>query len=175
MIHKWLKRLISVLEIGGGFLGLVICLSTLFSSSGSLPEVVVSLVFSGVFIFGIIAGVCLIEDRKSGTILSLLFQAIQIFRLSSGLITFSFGSGFVFSLVIVNGQFNLEFNLGSQFFLSLFQDNAPFGFGINLISLFFFLYLLCILISEREQKTDEQEEADLIEDDEQPSSFRNFS
>ncbi len=176
MIHKWLKRLISVLEIGGGFLGLIICLSALFNPSDTFANTALLLLFSVVFFFGIIAGVCLIENRKYGTILSLLYQAIQVFELSSGLITYSLGSGIVFNLVILNRQFSFEFTFGSHFSLYFFQADAPFGLGINLVALFFFLYLLGVWINESKQKTeqqgtDEQQEADLAEDDKQPFIF----
>ncbi len=140
IMDRWIKRLISVLQIGGGFFGFTLILQGFTSNELTPMFVILNVVFSLVFLFGIIAGFALIENKKLGVLLSQIYQGIQILMISSPIIVYTFSSGFMVGVSCMGANIGAFFRLGSHYYFYLFQD-APWGIGVNFVALFFFLYL----------------------------------
>jgi len=93
-MNKWVKYLLIVLEVGGGFAGI----ATMFISQQwnmSMPIYAwIGFIFVGfMFLFGIVAGLALIDSPQLGAALSAVYQALQIPVISSPLLTYEFLSG----------------------------------------------------------------------------------
>lgn len=135
-MNRWIRRLLLVAEIGGGFLGLALVLHTLMAKPVNTVTAVVSAIFSGLFLFGIIAGLALVERPALGLRLSAVYQALQVPVFASPLVTYLFMSGLMVGVVVrpQNGFPNLSANLyfGSQFQFFIHQS-APLQVGINLV------------------------------------------
>ncbi|MBU1113272.1 MAG: hypothetical protein KKH93_05305 [Candidatus Omnitrophica bacterium] len=142
-MNKWIKRLLIVFEIGGGFTGFVIILSALFSSQMQLIYILVSILFALFFLFGVFSGLCLIEDQKTGIKLSIVYQGIQIVKLSSPIVTYFFVSGFHLTPEIAFNRISIFFKLGAEFSFFILSKN-PWSIGVNIVALGLFIYLLRI-------------------------------
>ncbi|MBU2266370.1 MAG: hypothetical protein KJ977_04950, partial [Candidatus Omnitrophica bacterium] len=130
-------------EIGGGFTGFVIILSALFSSQMQLIYILVSILFALFFLFGVFSGLCLIEDQKTGIKLSIVYQGIQIVKLSSPIVTYFFVSGFHLTPEIAFNRISIFFKLGAEFSFFILSKN-PWSIGVNIVALGLFIYLLRI-------------------------------
>ncbi len=140
-MNRWIKWLLSVLQIGGGFLGFTLILQSIVSIEMTPILAVLNVFFSLIFIFGIVAGLVLNENDKLGIQLSLIYQGIQILIISSPFIVYSFSSGFLVSVSVQSAEFGSSFRIGSHYYLYLF-DGSPWGIGVNLVALLLFIYLL---------------------------------
>ncbi|UCC21790.1 MAG: hypothetical protein JSW23_08225 [Planctomycetota bacterium] len=151
-MNKWFTRLIIILQIGGGFAG-VVSIAPNFVSTDSTPlSFVLNTIFTGLFLFGIVAGLSLIEKPKLGLLLSQVYQAVQIPAIASSVLVYTLSSGLTACLLIQQGgDIGCNLNLGVQYRFMLFSG-VPWGFGINIPPLIFFI----ILHKAQLQKTQSQ-------------------
>jgi hypothetical protein len=149
-MNKWMKRLLVVFQIGGGFAGLVVGAQYLFMSDASVTSVIICLIFSTIFVFGIVTGLVLIENERVGILLSQIFMGIQIPLLSSPIIEYKLISGLGVVVFFQAAKVGLNSWLGCHYTFYLFRE-APWGIGMNLVALMFFIYLARLRKSKTER------------------------
>lgn len=136
-----------VLEVGGGFAGISM-IFILQQWNTSMPIYAwIGFIFVGfMFLFGIVAGLALVEKPQLGAVLSAVYQAIQIPVMSSPLLTYEFLSGLRIGIGWFKGSPAFLFGFGARctFFLSRRSDS--WLIGVNALALFLFVYLLLQLI-----------------------------
>jgi len=154
-MNNWIKRLLIVFEIGGGFLGLSVASQNLLSNELNSTSKIISAIFAGLFALGIVAGVMLAENRKSAFRFSLLYQILQIPQFVSPVLTYVFTSGFMLGvhaqLTLDDVKFGASTRLGSEFQFHFFQGiypGRPFIVGINLVAVVFLIILVCAVRKE---------------------------
>jgi len=93
-MNRWIRRVLVVLEVGGGFAGISILLfSRQWNASVPVTVWTLSSLFALLFFFGIVAGLALMEAPKLGITLSAVYQALQTPAISSPVLTYSAFSG----------------------------------------------------------------------------------
>lgn len=139
----WLKRLLLVFEIGGGFLGLAMTAQNLFTSEAEKLVLTPGIGFGLLYLFGIIAGLVLAENERAGILLSLIYHALQVPVFASSYLTYSFSSGFCLNIWLGAESTGTNFYLGSHFAFYVLSE-MPWSFGLNLFAVIVFMYLLII-------------------------------
>jgi len=145
-VNRWMRRILAVLEIGSGFMGIVALLLAKPWTRGLSPGTfAVSLVFLCLALLGIAGGLLVAETNRLGLWLSLIYQMVQIPIISSAALTYQFLPG----IQIIGGRFGdlrtILFQCKSNFTISIGQTPELSGWGLNLSALFFFLYLAWLL------------------------------
>ena len=131
-----------VLEVGGGFAGLTMLLMEHpWRANIPLNMRIFSALFGILYIFGIVAGLTLVEWSRLGIRLSLIYQALQIPVISSPLITYELFSGLQIGLGCREDKFFILCQVGSRIVLYVMRKNL-WGIGINVLALALFVYLL---------------------------------
>ena len=94
-MNKWIKYFLIVLEVGGGFAGISIMFIFQQWNTGTSHYFwwAFSIYVVFLFLFGIVAGLALVEKPQLGAALSAVYQALQILVISSPLLTYEFFSG----------------------------------------------------------------------------------
>jgi hypothetical protein len=143
-MNKWIKYLLIVLEVGGGFAG--ISMMFIFqqwrASTSHYFWWVFSIYVCFLFLFGIVAGLALVERPQVGAALSAVYQSLQIPVISSPLLTYEFLSGFQLGVGWTKGSPAFFVEYGARLALQLSMRTAPWFIGINMLALAFFIYLL---------------------------------
>jgi hypothetical protein len=167
-MNKWIKRLLLIFEIGGGFLGLALIAKGVAASEITPVFIMLNVIFAGLFSLGIVAGLALVEKPHLGLRLSLIYQALQIPMFASPVITYILTSGFMVGvyLQLVTGQFKFgaNFNLGSQFQFHLFKD-MPWLLGVNIVAVVLFVAVRKVIRSEPEPKDGEVSSENTLSDE----------
>jgi len=145
-MNKWVKYLLIVLEVGGGFSGILLIL-ILQQWNPSIPEhagFFYIFCISLLFLFGIVAGLALVERPELGSALSVFYQALQIPVVSSRLLTYEFLSGLQVGVGWQEGKPAVFFEFGSRLALGFMMRTAPYPgmIGVNMLALVLFVYLL---------------------------------
>ena len=145
-MNRWMRRIVAVLEIGSGFMGIVALLLVAPWTKDSSPgTLIVSLVALCLGFLGIVAGLLVAESRQLGLWLSLPYQMAQIPVIASVAVTYQFLPG----LQIVAGRFGdlnaVLFQCQSNFTFSIGRPPDVSSCGLNLSALFLFLYLAWVL------------------------------
>ncbi len=145
-MNRWMRRIVAVLEIGGGFMGiLALLVAKPWAKDFSLGTVITLLVFLCLVLLGLAAGLLVAERREPGLWLSLLYQVVQIPMIVSAAVTYQFLPG----IQIVAGRFGdfhgVLFQCQSKFAFFIGRVPDASGWGLNLSALFFFLYLAWVL------------------------------
>ncbi len=159
----WGTRVIGVLQIGGGFLGLTTTLELLVTREHSLATAIVTLVIMGVFVFGILAGLALLERRRFGIRGSQMFQLIQIPILASSLLVYRLSAGLLIGVGIGGRETQLAFvsRLGTDWELYVGADR-PWLVGINLAAVAALVFLWRVehtLVKPRATKVETEQAA----------------
>ena len=143
ILEVWIKRSIAILEIGGGFTGFINILGAIQTGSGlTFLSGILFFVFAAIYVFGIVAGIALLEGVGNGVKWSMAFQAIQIPYLSSPFLNYQFVSGFHLTLYVASfGNVGLKTYLGSIFSFYLWSPDVKLSVGVNIVSLSLFYYL----------------------------------
>src|ERR1035441_497813 len=102
-MNRWLKRLLLVASIGGGFTGAIIAS---MQERRTLFDYSVDGVFILAFLYGIWAGLKLVEDEREGVIRLFWFYVIQIPIVISPIVSYRFGCGAEVSAIISNHGFS---------------------------------------------------------------------
>jgi len=146
-----LNKLIAIIEIVGGAIGLFIIVPVIWGITSLLSSGTFSLAIAGsilIFVLGIclyilsvIAGVALWRNSRKGVTLSLIVQAVQIPSLVISGFIYSFISGLAMYLYLdFQSGVWINFNI-SMFRIYLSSSNNGFVLGINVIALLAFIYL----------------------------------
>ena len=146
MANLWLK-IISVVEIVGGVSGLYVAAREgLAHPQGGAVTILILLVFAGINLLSIYAGVALWLGRSSGRIASIIVQALQLPKIFSPVVIYVISIGFdVWFQFLTRGQsyalgFELRVLSSVQFVFN--AQGAPLGCGISLVSCVFLAMLL---------------------------------
>lgn len=155
-MNLWIRRILAVLEIGGGAVGLVVLtMSRPWTREASKGLWLLMALYVCVFLFAIAAGLLLAEGTRRGIRWSALCQALQIPVIVSSALTYRL----FFAAHVTVGYFGtrwvVESGIGTTSLASIGQlmpvsplMTAP-GWGINLVALVAFLYLLWRLFRTR--------------------------
>lgn len=138
-MNIWLRRLLVVLLVGGGFAGVALIPDFVFQPMKPIARLVL-LGFVCVYCYAVFIGLKLSEGTACLKCLRLYF-AFQIPFVSSPIITYRFGSGLQITLAIIESGLTLGCRLGSEFQLAV-SSSAPWGIGVNFVGLaiLFLLY-----------------------------------
>lgn len=145
-MNTWLRFVVILMTVGGGFSGFVANLQFLFESSHLEPGTFfLSFVALGLYGFVILSGLIFVQDSKRLSPLVAAF-VLQIPSISAPAIVYRFTAGLdAIVAVAVKGPlaFNLGFDLrlGARWQLSLSQQ-GPWSVGVNVVALFLVI-LLC--------------------------------
>ena len=142
-----------VLEVGGGFMGFSVLIVSLMNtgipaSSWIFPILILT---GAMFLFGIVAGLALLERPRFGVTMSAVYQAFQIPILSSPLLTYTLVSGLQIGVGWFKVRLALFFEFGARCTFFLFRRSDPWIIGVNMLALALFVYLLLQLLPK--QKT----------------------
>jgi hypothetical protein len=138
-----LFRLIGILEIAGGFYGVVAALRRLLPL-GSTHESIFALIDLAVFAFVLVAGVLLLDNSERGITLSRLAQLLQIPLIATSVFSYALSSGAfanVYSTLHMPPHLVLDWRFATEgFVLATSGPGAP-RVGINLLALLSWLAL----------------------------------
>ena len=148
-MKRCLRVVLIVCQIGGGFSGISVLLSSReWNASVPLSVWVLSSLFAILFLSGIIAGLWAAEGKRHWAVLSAVYQGLQIPVVSCPAITFGFYSGIELRLGWWRNEPVLVTGVGARCVLSLFHSD-PWGIGINVLALVLFMYVILELRSQR--------------------------
>jgi hypothetical protein len=139
-MNVWFRRLLLILTIGGGFLGVAIT-TQFFPQANKVIVYIMLLAFVGLYGYGIFVGLRLSEGFAPLQHLRVYF-GLQIPFISSPLIAYHFCSGLQATIAIIQPGLTWGFRLGSEWQFSILSS-APWGFGINFVA----LAIVCLLYS----------------------------
>jgi hypothetical protein len=145
MTKVW-QRLISVFEVVGGVFGIIILAWQLIVSTDDGYVLLLAPVAYAIYLMSLVAGVLLWREHRAGRMASIIVQAIQLPKLVSPFLIFTFSFGFDFYPYI---QFAEGFsNVGVDFRLLAFHQlyiniqEAPVGAGVSIPAAAFLIMLL---------------------------------
>lgn len=142
-MRSFLFRLIGILEIAGGFLGVVAMIRRLLPL-GSTYETLMALIGLALFGFILIAGVLLLEGSERGVTLSRVAQLLQLPLLATPVFSYALhAGGFVNVFAVIHGgmRLGLDYHIGSHGFVLAIAGPAVSRVGINLLALLSWLVL----------------------------------
>jgi hypothetical protein len=140
-MNKSLKIIVSIIQIGGGLVGLGLIGRSLLTEQTSQSATIVHGIFILVFTFGIVAGVALIKRPKLGLWFSAVFQAMQIPILIGPTAAYALFSGACFNLYRHATGFGFNLLFGSRYYLAI-QSGEAWMVGINALALVLFILLV---------------------------------
>jgi hypothetical protein len=138
-----LFRLIGILQIAGGFYGVVATLRRLLPL-GSAHESIIGLIGLALYAFVLVAGVLLLEESERGIALSRWAQVLQLPLLATPVFSYAlYSGGFVnvFATLHLPPHLALDWHFGSQGFMLALAGPAVSRLGINLLALLSWLVL----------------------------------
>ena len=151
----WIK-IISVLHIIGGIFGIAFMGWLVLTNLANTFIIMIAIIGVGIYTLSLVAGISLWRGRTFGRTASIIVQAIQLLKIISPSIIFTFSFGldiwvhFLLAGDLSNVGLNFRFLAYNELYFNV-QD-APSGFGISIISCVF----LPILISYRPHTTVEE-------------------
>ncbi len=132
-----------VLEVGGGFAGIsMIFILQKWDTSMPIYAWIGSIFICFMFLFGIVAGLALVERPQLGAALSAVYQALQIPVVSSPMLTYTLLSGLRIGVGWFKGRPAFLFGFGARCTFFLFRRSDPWIIGVNVLALVLFVYLL---------------------------------
>lgn len=138
-----LFRLIGILEIAGGFYGVVAALRRLLPL-GSTHESVFALIELALFAFVLVAGVLLLDNSERGITFSRWAQLLQIPLIATSAFSYALSSGAfvnVFSTLHMPPHLALDWRFGTQGFVLALTGPGASRIGIDLLALLSWLAL----------------------------------
>jgi hypothetical protein len=142
-MNRLLKIIVSLIQIGGGLVGINLIGQSLVSNRLTNSTVIINIVFIVVFLFGILAGAALLLNSKSGLLMSALFQAIQIPIYKGSMLAYSLFSGACLKIYWHKAGYGFNFMFGSSYHFSIDKSNT-WMMGVNILA----LVLLFLLVRE---------------------------
>ena len=141
-MNIWIRRLFIITSIGGGFLGLAANLAQLFQSGHAFSFYFLVTCASGVYVYGMFAGLKFVENEALGMDLLSWYSFAQIPTLTSPVLGYLFISGFSVWFSAGNNGFHFNYYLGSSWtfsFLNIQEDTV--SLGVNFFALWTTWYL----------------------------------
>jgi hypothetical protein len=142
-MRSFLFRLIGILEIAGGFLGVVASVRRLLPL-GSTYDTLMALIGLALFGFILIAGVLLMEGSERGVAFSRVAQLLQLPLLATPVLSYALHAGaFVNVFAVIHGgvRLGLDYHLGSHGFVLAVAGPGVSRIGLNLLALLSWLVL----------------------------------
>lgn len=142
-MRNLLFRLIGILEIAGGFYGVVVMLRRLLPL-GSTQDSITALLGVALFGFVLVAGVMLLEGSERGIRLSRWAQLLQLPLIATPVFSYALHSGAfvnVFATLQATPRLGLDWLFGTQGFVLAVAGPAVSRVGINLLALLSWLAL----------------------------------
>ncbi len=142
-MRSFLFRLIGILEIAGGFLGVVASVRRLLPL-GSTYETLMALIGLALFGFILIAGVLLMEGSERGVAFSRVAQLLQLPLLATPVLSYALHSGAfinVFATLQTSPRLGIDWHLGTHGFVLAVAGPAVSRIGLNLLALLSWLVL----------------------------------
>jgi hypothetical protein len=150
-----LRRLIAIVQIAGGLLGVGMVLYGATHGGGLAPPVVL---FLGLYFLSLIAGIGLWRKSAWAMALSILVQAAQILWIARPRFTYQFVSGLAGWVVFGQGAgVRTSGQLGSQFEWSVVEGfglpvaTEPSHVGVNVVALVIACWLAARLVRKLRQ------------------------
>lgn len=140
-MRQILFRLIGILEVAGGFYGMMIVLPRLLAF-GPLRTAAIGLIEFALYAFVLIAGVLLLENSERGIRFSSIAQLLQLPLLATPIFSYALHcGGFINLFTTLHLHPELTWHFGSQGFKLAFGGPAAAYFGVNLLALLSWLIL----------------------------------
>lgn len=142
-MRSFLFRLIGVLEIAGGFLG-VVAMARRLLPLGSTYQTLLSLIGLALFGFILLAGVWLVEGSERGVTFSRVAQLLQLPLLATPIFSYALHSGAFLNVFVTlqsSPRLGLDWHIGSHGFVLALAGPAVSRIGINLLALLSWLAL----------------------------------
>jgi hypothetical protein len=142
-VRNFLFRLIGILEVAGGFMGMVATLRRLLPF-GSTHDSIVAVLALVLYSFILVAGVLLLEGSERGVSLSGWAQLLQLPLIATPILSYAlYSGGFVnvYATVHLPVQLGLDWHFGSEGFLLAVAGPGTSRLGINLLALLSWLAL----------------------------------
>ncbi|HEX5304491.1 MAG TPA: hypothetical protein VFW82_00235 [Dyella sp.] len=142
-MRSFFFRLIGILEIAGGFLGVVASVRRLLPL-GSTYETLMALIALAVFGFILVAGVLLVEGSERGVALSRVAQLLQLPLLATPVLSYALHAGAfvnVFATLQSTPRLGIDWHVGGHGFVLALAGPAVSRVGINLLALLSWLVL----------------------------------
>ncbi|WP_114239666.1 hypothetical protein [Dyella sp. C9] len=141
-MRNFLFRLIGILEVAGGFMGMVNMLRRLlpFGTHDSLVAVIGLVLYT----FILVAGVLLLEGSERGVSLSGWAQLLQLPLIATPILSYAlYTGGFVnvYATLHLPVRLGLDWHFGSEGFLLAVAGPGVARLGINLLALLSWLAL----------------------------------
>ena len=141
-MRNFLFRLIGILEVAGGFFGMVFMLKRLlpFGTHDSIVAVI-GLAF---YLFVLIAGVMLLENSERGVTFSGWAQLLQLPLIATPVFSYGFHCGAFVNVYLslhLPAQLWLDWHVGSEGFLLAIAGPGMSRLGVNLLALLSWLAL----------------------------------
>jgi hypothetical protein len=141
-VRNFLFRLIGILEVAGGFFGMVHMLRRLLPlGSHDAIVAVIGLVF---YVFVLIAGVLLLENSERGVTFSSWAQLLQLPLIATPIFSYGFHCGAfvnVYASLHLPVQLWMDWQAGSEGFVLAVAGPSLSRLGINLLALLSWLAL----------------------------------
>jgi hypothetical protein len=131
-VNAWFRRLLLILTIGGGFVGVVLTMQ-FFSQANKGIAYATLLAFIALYGYGIFVGLKLSEGPTPLRHLRAYF-ILQIPLISSPLVAYRFCSGLQATVAIIPPSFGFDFRLGSEWHFAV-SSSDRWGIGVNLVAL----------------------------------------
>ena len=154
MSKTWV-RIISVLEIVGGVDGIGLMIWVLLATPFNALTLIIAPIPISIYILSLVAGVALWRDNSFGRKASIVVQAIQLPKIVSPLIIFTFSFGFDIWVQILltreSSKLGFEFRLLADNEFVFNVPDAPLGLGVSITACIF----LAMLLRHKPGKADE--------------------
>jgi len=135
-----------VLEIVGGVAGIGLVIWVLLATPFNVLTLIIAPIPISIYILSLVAGVALWRDNSFGRKASIIVQAIQLPKIVSPLIIFTFSFGFdIWVHILLTREISklgFEFRplADNEFFFNV--PDAPFGLGVSITACIFLAMLL---------------------------------
>ncbi|WP_266183806.1 hypothetical protein [Dyella humicola] len=142
-MRNFLFRLIGILEVAGGFYGVVNMVRRLFPF-GSTHESLVALIGLLLYGFVLIAGVMLLEGSERGVAFSSWAQLLQLPLIATPILSYALHCGAfvnVYATLHLPVHLGLDWHVGSEGFVLAVAGPGLSRIGINLLALLSWLAL----------------------------------
>ena len=142
-MHRWLRRFLTILTIGGGFLGIVVGVPrSLFAAGWDARSLVEALVFVSIYLYAIYLGLRLAEGYAPTWGLILYF-GLQVPSLDCSAFSYHFYSGLMVTYIL--GDAGQRFALATGYFQQfLISSGVAASFGVNFIALLMVFMLIAL-------------------------------
>ena len=131
-------KVISAVEIIGGFAGIVLSFVIYFQTK----LIIIPIMSVVPCTYSIFSGYLLWNNTRTGVNMSIILQALQVFKFSAGPFMYNFFSGIQLGVYVEQPKIGFLAYLGGLFEIGVWSEGDPFMIGLNIIALIFLNKLL---------------------------------